>query len=43
MDELGFLEADAVEFRRAVLDTLDGERPVLGVIRKGLPLSLIHI
>lgn len=37
MDELGFLEADAVEFRRAVLDTLDGERPVLGVIRKGLP------
>ena len=37
MDELGFMESDAHAFRRAVLQTLDGETPVLGVLREGLP------
>ena len=35
MDELGYLEKDALEFRRAVLDTLAGETPVFGVLRMG--------
>lgn len=33
MDELGFMEADAFEFQRAVLSCLDGSIPVLGVIK----------
>ncbi|MBU5436334.1 nucleoside-triphosphatase [Pseudoflavonifractor sp. MSJ-37] len=33
MDELGFLERDALRFQRAVLDALDGPLPVLGVIK----------
>lgn len=33
MDELGFMEAEAHAFQRAVLDRLDGEIPVLGVIK----------
>ncbi len=33
MDELGFMEKDAVQFQNAVLSTLDGSVPVLGVIR----------
>ena len=36
MDELGFLEAEAVGFRAAVLDILTGPKPVLGVVRQGL-------
>ena len=35
MDELGFLESSAPLFRQAVLDTLSGKTPVLGVIRLG--------
>lgn len=33
MDELGFLESREQEFQRAVLRTMDGETPVLGVIK----------
>ena len=33
MDELGFLERDAMAFQAAVLAALDGARPVLGVIK----------
>ena len=36
MDELGFLEAGAAGFRKAVLDVLAGPKPVLGVVRQGL-------
>jgi len=35
MDELGYLESDAPVFRQAVLDTLAGDIPVLGVLRLG--------
>ena len=34
MDEIGFAESNAEEFRQAVLDVLDGDCPVLGVLRK---------
>lgn len=34
MDEIGFAESNAGEFRQAVLDVLDGGCPVLGVLRK---------
>jgi len=33
MDECGFLERDAAEFQAAVLHALDGDIPVLGVVR----------
>ena len=33
MDELGFLEGDAADFRRAVWTLLDAGTPVLGVLR----------
>ena len=33
MDELGFMEAEAHAFQRAVLNCLDGPIPVLGVIK----------
>lgn len=33
MDELGFLETEAFAFRRAVLERLDGDIPVLAVVR----------
>lgn len=33
MDELGFMEAEAHAFQQAVMDCLDGEIPVLGVIK----------
>ncbi len=33
MDECGFLERDATEFQAEVLRTLDGDIPVLGVVR----------
>jgi nucleoside-triphosphatase THEP1 len=33
MDELGFMELGAPVFRAAVLRALDGEVPVIGVIR----------
>jgi nucleoside-triphosphatase len=33
MDELGFMEAEAHVFQEAVLSLLDGETPVLGVVK----------
>jgi nucleoside-triphosphatase len=33
MDELGFMEREALLFQRAVLDILDGDTPVLGVVK----------
>lgn len=33
MDELGYMESSAEVFQKAVFETLDGETPVLGVIR----------
>jgi nucleoside-triphosphatase len=33
MDELGFMETGSPAFMRAVMDTLDGDIPVLGVMR----------
>ena len=33
MDELGFIEKNAAEFQKAVLSTLNGSIPVLGVVR----------
>lgn len=33
MDEIGFLEARALLFRKAILDVLDSEKRVLGVIK----------
>jgi nucleoside-triphosphatase len=33
MDELGFMEAEAFAFQQAVFDALDGDIPVLGVIK----------
>ena len=33
LDELGFLESDAAAFCRAVLDTLDGDVPVLAAVK----------
>ncbi len=36
LDELGFLEADALRFRETVLRLLRGPKPVLGVVRQGL-------
>ena len=35
LDELGFLEQDAKEFRAAVLEALAGPKPVWGVLRLG--------
>ena len=35
MDELGFLEREALAFQCAVLDAMDEDTPVLGVIRQG--------
>ena len=35
LDELGFLEQDAGEFRKAVLEALAGPKPVWGVLRLG--------
>ncbi len=35
LDELGYLEKDAGEFRRAVLEALAGPKPVWGVLRLG--------
>ena len=37
MDELGHLEKDARLFQRAILERLDGDIPVLGVLRQGQP------
>ncbi len=35
MDECGHVERDALVFQREILACLDGETPVLGVLRKG--------
>jgi len=37
MDECGRLEWEALAFQAAVLETLDGDVPVLGVVRHGFP------
>ena len=38
MDELGFLETDAPDFQRAVLQALDGDLPVLAAVKdKDIP------
>lgn len=34
MDELGFMEADAESFTKAVLDALDGDIPVFATVKK---------
>ena len=36
LDELGFLEGEAQQFRAAVLEALEGPKCVLGVVRQGL-------
>lgn len=33
MDELGFMESEALDFQRAVLDALDGALPVLATVK----------
>lgn len=33
MDELGFMESEAFDFQEKVMETLDGDPPVLGVIK----------
>jgi len=35
MDELGYLESDAPKFKKAVLDAIAGNIPILGVVRLG--------
>ena len=37
MDECGRLEREALAFQRAVLEKLEGDTPVLGVVREGFP------
>ena len=37
MDECGRLERDALDFQRAILEKLEGDTPVLGVVREGFP------
>ncbi|HJG85814.1 nucleoside-triphosphatase [Pseudoflavonifractor capillosus] len=37
MDECGRLERDALAFQRAILEKLEGDTPVLGVVREGFP------
>ncbi|MCD7946846.1 MAG: nucleoside-triphosphatase [Oscillospiraceae bacterium] len=37
MDECGRLEGRDIPFQNAVLQTLDGKTPVLGVVREGFP------
>lgn len=37
MDECGRLERDALAFQRAALEKLEGNTPVLGVVREGFP------
>lgn len=37
MDECGRLERDALRFQAAALTRLDGDVPVLGVVRQGFP------
>lgn len=37
LDECGRLEREALAFQRAILEKLEGETPVLGVVRQGFP------
>jgi nucleoside-triphosphatase THEP1 len=37
IDELGFLERDALSFKSAVIRAVECPKPVIAVIRKGLP------
>lgn len=34
MDELGFMESEALDFRQKVMDVLDGNIPVIGVLKQ---------
>jgi len=43
MDELGFMESDAFEFQKMVMNILDGEIPVFGVIKPRQTSFLDHI
>ncbi len=43
MDEIGFMETHAQKFSKRVLEILDGDIPVIGVVKpmmKGLPLDV---
>ena len=43
MDEIGFMETQAEDFAKTVLNVLDGDIPVIGVVKpmmKGLPLEV---
>lgn len=42
MDELGFMESDAQAFRRAVLQTLDGETPVLAAVKNRMNVEFLR-
>lgn len=42
MDELGFMESDAQAFRRAVLQTLDGETPVLAAVKNRMDVEFLR-
>ena len=42
MDELGFMESDAQAFRRAVLQTLDGETPVLAAVKNRMDVEIVR-
>ncbi|MBD9138900.1 MAG: hypothetical protein EGQ75_01395 [Clostridiales bacterium] len=42
MDELGFMESDAQAFRRAVLQTLDGEMPVLAAVKNRMDVEFLR-
>lgn len=37
MDECGRLERDALRFQATILEKLDGDTPILGTVRQGLP------
>jgi nucleoside-triphosphatase len=41
MDELGFLEKDAIEFGKAVRNCIESDKPVLGALRKDKPAQWV--
>ena len=42
MDELGFIESGAQAFRRAVLQTLDGDTPVLAAVKNRMDVEFLR-
>ena len=42
MDELGFMESDAQVFRREVLQTLDGDTPVLAAVKDRMDVEFLR-